>query len=123
MKVIKVIAGAVLLSGMALFGLKLYTAHSHDEMAGILDQLNPLVTKGEVYVKTKKPDEVNSYGTATYIQKAADKNGHERIITFNGVTVLKEGRYLKLINKGAHVETYEEVRKQAIPKEALAIIG
>ncbi|EOH89917.1 YxeA family protein [Enterococcus villorum] len=122
MKVIKSIIGVVLFSGIALVGLKFYTLHSSDEIAGVLDQLNPLVTKGEVYVKTKKPDEVNSYGTATYIQKAADKNGHERTISFNGLTVLKEGRYLKLTNKGAHVESYEEVKRQEVPKKALAII-
>ncbi|MBF8807947.1 MAG: YxeA family protein [Enterococcus lacertideformus] len=123
MKVVKIIIGTVLFSGIALFGLKFYTQYSHDEFARIMDQLNPLVTKGEVYVKTKKPDEVNSYGVATYIQKAADKNGHERIIEFNGMTVLKESHYLKIKNKGAHVETYEEVDKTSVPKRALEIIG
>lgn len=30
---------------------------------------------------------------------------------------------LKIINKGAHVESYEEVDKKEVPKKALAIIG
>ncbi|BDP70196.1 hypothetical protein EfmAA94_13690 [Enterococcus faecium] len=33
-----------------LFGLKYYTEGSYGEIPGILDQLNPLVEKGEVYV-------------------------------------------------------------------------
>lgn len=123
MKVVKVVIGTVLFAGVALVGLKFYTQNSHDEMAGVVDQLNPLVTKGEVYFKTKKPDEVNSYGTATYIQKAADQKGHERTIEFTGLSILKEGHYLKIINKGAHVESYEEVDKKEVPKKALAIIG
>ena len=42
-----------------------------------------------MYVKTKQPDEVNSFGTAKYIQKAVDANGNEREIEFNGLSVLK----------------------------------
>lgn len=53
MKVVKVVIGTVLFAGVALVGLKFYTQNSHDEMAGVVDQLNPLVTKGEVYAKTK----------------------------------------------------------------------
>lgn len=123
MKVIKVLVGVVVFSGLALFGLKFYTKGASGELPAVIDQLNPLVTKGEVYVKTKQPDEVNSFGTAKYIQKAVDANGNEREIEFNGLSVLKEDRYLRLTNKGAHVETYEEISKEEVPKEALAIIG
>ncbi|WP_409173896.1 YxeA family protein [Enterococcus mundtii] len=123
MKVIKVLVGAVVFSGLALFGLKFYTQDAAGELPAVIDQLNPLVTKGEVYVKTKQPDEVNSFGTAKYIQKAVDANGNEREIEFNGLSVLKKDRYLRLTNKGAHVETYEEIPKEEVPKEALAIIG
>ena len=123
MKVFKFFVGIILIGGLSLFGLKMYTANQHSEFAGIMDQLNPLVTEGEVYVKTKKPDAVNSYGTATYIQEAVDKNGKKRTVEFNGIGVLKEERYLKLTNKGAHVETYEEVDKNEVPEKALALIG
>ncbi len=123
MKVLKILVGIVCIAGVLLFGLKFYTQNSHDEMAGIIDQLNPLVSKGEVYVKTTKPKEINSYGTAKYVQKAADSEGKERTIEYNGLSVLKENRYLKITNKGSHVETYEEIDKQAVPKKALAIIG
>ncbi len=87
MKVIKVLVGAVVFSGLALFGLKFYTQGASGELPAVIDQLNPLVTKGEVYVKTKQPDEVNSFGTAKYIQKAVDANGNEREIEFNGLSV------------------------------------
>ena len=75
MKVIKYLIGLAAISGILLFGLKYYTEGSYGEIPGILDQLNPLVEKGEVYVKTQKPEEVNEYGTARYVQKAADANG------------------------------------------------
>lgn len=123
MKGLKILVGIVCIAGVMLFGLKIYTQHSHNEMAGVIDQLNPLVPKGEVYVKTTKPEEVNSYGTAKYVQTAADSNGNERTIEYNGLSVLKENRYLKITNKGAHVETYEEIDKQSVPEKALAIIG
>ncbi len=48
---------------------------------------------------------------------------NERTIEFTGLSILKEGHYLKIINKGAHVESYEEVDKKEVPKKALAIIG
>ena len=63
MKVIKYLIGLAAISGILLFGLKYYTEGSYGEIPGILDQLNPLVEKGEVYVKTQKPEEVNEYGT------------------------------------------------------------
>ncbi|WP_206859424.1 YxeA family protein [Candidatus Enterococcus mangumiae] len=123
MKIIKVLVSIAVFSGLALFGLKFYTQGASGELPAVIDQLNPLVTKGEVYVKTKQPDEVNSYGTAKYIQKAVDANGNEREIEFNGISVLKEDRYLKLTNKGAHVETYEEVSREAVPEKVLSVIG
>ncbi|PQD40469.1 MULTISPECIES: YxeA family protein [Enterococcus] len=122
MKVLKIFVGIACMAGVMLFGLKIYTQHSHSEMAGVMDQLNPLVTRGEVYVKTTKPEEVNSYGTAKYVQTAADSDGNERTIEYNGISVLKENCYLKITNKGAHIETYEEIDKQAVPEKALEII-
>lgn len=88
-------------------------------LRGILDQLNPLVKEGHVYVKTKAPDSFNGYGTAYYEQIAVDEDGKTRPIAFNGISELKVGYYLKLTNKGAHVETYEEVAKEEVPKDAL----
>ncbi len=56
------------------------------------------------------------------MQKAADANGKERTVEFNGLSVLKENHYLKISNK-AHIETYEEVPREKVPEKALAIIG
>ncbi|HBR81537.1 MAG TPA: hypothetical protein DEA34_02975, partial [Enterococcus sp.] len=63
------------------------------------------------------------HGTARYVQKAANVDGEERTIEFNGLSLLKENHYLKISNKGAHIETYEEVPREKVPEKALAIIG
>ena len=47
------------------------------------------------------------------------KTEKTRTIQFNGISELKINRYLKLTNKGAHVETYEEVRRDQVPEKAL----
>lgn len=116
---IKKIIGVIIGIFILLFGAMLYSKNSSSEVAGTLDQLNPLVPKSELYVKTTKPQSVNGYGTANYQQIAADENGKTRTIQFNGITELKTDRYLKLSNKGAHIETYEEVRRDQVPEKAL----
>ncbi|MDU5336590.1 YxeA family protein [Enterococcus sp.] len=116
---IKKILGVIIGIFILLFGAMLYSKNSSSEVAGTLDQLNPLVPKSEIYVKTTKPQSVNGYGTANYQQIAADENGKTRTIQFNGITELKTDRYLKLSNKGAHIETYEEVRRDQVPEKAL----
>ena len=116
---IKKIIGVIIGIFILLFGAMLYSKNSSSEVAGTLDQLNPLVPKSELYVKTTKPQSVNGYGTANYQQIAADENGTTRTIQFNGITELKTDRYLKLSNKGAHIETYEEVRRDQVPEKAL----
>ncbi|KAF1303594.1 YxeA family protein [Enterococcus sp. JM9B] len=105
----------LLLCGGSLF----YTKNSSGELAAFLDQLNPLVPESEVYVKTQDPESVNGYGTAAYKQTAAASDGTTRTLEFNGLQVLKKDRYLKLINKGAHVETYEEIPEKEVPQKAL----
>lgn len=119
MKLMAKIGGILLLVVGGLFATTLYTNQSSGQLAGILDQLNPMVKEGYVYVKTKKADSVNGYGTASYEQVAVDENGKTRPIAFNGISELKVGHYLKLTNKGAHVETYEEISKEEVPQKAL----
>lgn len=123
MKFIKGVLSIVVVIFLVCVGGLFFTKGSSNEAAAIFDQLNPLVQKGEVYVKTKAPDAVNEYGTASYQQLAADQNGKTRQIAFNGLSTLKEDRYLKLTNKGAHVETYEEVSKDEVPAAALEQIN
>ena len=53
MKVIKVLVGAVVFSGLALFGLKFYTQDATGELPAVIDQLNPLVTKGRSVCQNK----------------------------------------------------------------------
>lgn len=116
---IKKILGVIAFITILLFGSMLYSKNSSSEIAGVMDQLNPLVKESEIYVKTTKPQSVNEYGTASYQQLAANKEGETRTIQFNGLSELKTDRYLKLTNKGAHVETYEEVRRDQVPEKAL----
>lgn len=116
---IKKILGVIAFITILLFGSMLYSKNSSSEIAGVMDQLNPLIKESELYVKTTKPQSVNEYGTASYQQLAANKEGETRTIQFNGLSELKTDRYLKLTNKGAHVETYEEVRRDQVPEKAL----
>lgn len=116
---IKKILGVIAFIAILLFGSMLYSKNSSGEIAGVMDQLNPLVKESELYVKTTKPQSVNEYGTASYQQLAANKEGETRTIQFNGLSELKTDRYLKLTNKGAHVETYEEVPRDQVPEKAL----
>lgn len=116
--IIKLAAGVLLLLG----GAALFSSHAPNDVAQVIDQLNPLLPTKDFYVKTTKPESVNGYGTAAYKQMAADQEGHTREIQFSGLSELKTDRYLKLTAKGAHVETYEEVPQAEVPKKALAAI-
>lgn len=119
LKIIKTIVVLALLSGATLFGAKLYTQNKSDELSGTIDQLNPLVKEGVVYVKTKKADSINSYGITTYKQQTFDKDGQQKELTFTADHELITDRYLKIYNKGAHVETFEEVSRETVPEKAL----
>lgn len=66
MKFIKFLVVTAIVIGGGLFGAKFYAEKNSGELAGVLDQLNPLVKEGNVYVKTKKADSVNGYGIASY---------------------------------------------------------
>lgn len=123
MKLIKGLLGLVIIGGGLVAGSMFYTKQASGEFAQILDRINPLVKTGHVYVKTTKPIEVNGYGTAAYEQTAVDETGHTRPIAFNGLTELKRDRYLKLTNKGAFVETYEEVTAEELPEKVLKELG
>lgn len=116
--IIKLAAGVLLLLG----GAALFSSQAPNDVAQVIDQLNPLLPTKDLYVKTIKPESVNGYGTAAYKQMAADQEGHTREIQFSGLSELKTDRYLKLTAKGAHVETYEEVPQAEVPKKALAAL-
>lgn len=62
---IKEILGVIAFIAILLFGSMLYSKNSSSEIAGVMDQLNPLVKESELYVKTTKPQSVNEYGTAS----------------------------------------------------------
>ncbi|MHC5248055.1 YxeA family protein [Enterococcus sp. LJL90] len=119
MKIIKILMGFAVIIIIGLGGLFFFTANSSGEVAAVIDRFNPLVQEGAVYVKTKAADSVNGYGTASYRQSAVDENGKERQIEFTADHELIQERYLKISNKGAYVETYEEVTAEELPVKAL----
>ena len=49
---IKKILGVIAFIAILLFGSMLYSKNSSSEIAGVMDQLNPLVKESELYVKT-----------------------------------------------------------------------
>ena len=122
MKKILVLMPVVIL-GLAIILIGMYVVSNEKkqegEIAGLIDQINPLVKEESSYIKTKKPDKFLEYDRASYTQKAYDKQGESRNLTFTAAQSLKLDRYLKITHKGAHVATYEEVNKQDIPKKAI----
>ena len=92
-KIVRAILSIGLFFLLLCGGIMLYTNRASGEVAGILDQLNPLVPKSEMYVKTQAPESVNGYGTAHYKQVAATADGQTRMIEFEGLQVLKTERF------------------------------
>ena len=122
MKKILILMPVVIL-GLAIILIGMYIVSNgkkqEGEIAGIIDQINPLVKQENSYVKTKKPDKFLEYDRVSYTQNAYNKYGESRDITFTAAKTLKLDKYLKITHKGAHVATYEEVNEMDIPKKAL----
>ncbi|PTH11159.1 hypothetical protein BU618_02540 [Staphylococcus capitis] len=114
----------LLLVGL-LFGLKVYgDHHPNNEDVKSLNMANPLEPTREYYVKTTKPmkhkpkqyeDVDNVYKTTGYDDKVNSKN-----ILYTGMKKLKPNHYLKIKEKLNTVRSYEEVKKDEIPKKAMS---
>lgn len=106
-----------------LFGLRIYgDYHPSNENVKSLNMKNPLESTKEYYVKTTKPvkekpkeeaDQTHEYETTGY-----DKKGNSKKIKYVGMKRLKLNHYLKIKQKLDTVKSYEEVKKDDIPKEA-----
>lgn len=106
-----------------LFGLRIYgDYHPSNENVKSLNMKNPLEPTKEYYVKTTKPvkekpneeaDQTHEYETTGY-----DKKGNSKKIKYVGMKRLKLNHYLKIKQKLDTVKSYEEVKKDDIPKEA-----
>ncbi len=107
---------------MLFFGSKIYNENNPGELGAVVDQLNPFISESEVYVKTKSYDDINKDDMYSYTQTAADETGKTRKIIFTSSKELKKGHYLKLSNKGTHINSYEEVQKEQVPEKALKAI-
>lgn len=107
---------------IGFFGSKIYNENNPGELGAVVDQLNPFISQSEVYVKTKSYDDINKDDMYSYTQTAADETGKTRKIIFTSSKELKKGHYLKLSNKGTHINSYEEVQKEQVPEKALKTI-
>lgn len=52
----------------------------------------------------------------SYTQSAFNKEGKETQLMYTATFDVKPHRYLKITHKGHHVETFEEVEKEEVPK-------
>lgn len=107
---------------IGFFGSKIYNENNPGELGAVVDQLNPFISESQVYVKTKSYDDINKDDMYSYTQTAADETGKTRKIIFTSSKELKKGHYLKLSNKGTHINSYEEVQKEQVPEKALKAI-
>lgn len=105
-----------------LFGLRIYgDYHPSNENVKSLNMKNPLEPTKEYYVKTTKPvkekpkEEANQ--THEYETTGYDKKGNSKKIKYVGMKRLKLNHYLKIKQKLDTVKSYEEVKKDDIPKE------
>lgn len=120
-KLLVIIAIVILAIFTMLIVLAFITKEKNEpgEVYALIDQLNPLVKEQNSYVKTKKPDEFLEHNRVSYTQKSYDEQGNSRNITFEAAQTLKLDKHLKITHKGAHAVTYEEVKKNDVPKKAL----
>lgn len=119
---IPIIVIILLVMGL-LFGLRIYgDHHPNNENVKDLNMKNPLEPTKEYYVKTTKPvkekpkeeaDQTHEYETLGY-----DKKGNSKKVKYVGMKRLKLNHYLKIKQKLDTVKSYEEVKKDDIPKEA-----
>ncbi len=107
---------------IGFFGSKIYNENNPGELGAVVDQLNPFISESEVYVKTKSYDDINKDDIYSYTQTAADETGKTRKIIFTSSKELKKGHYLKLSNKGTHINSYEEVQREQVPEKPLQAI-
>ncbi|CXP67318.1 exported protein [Staphylococcus aureus] len=109
LKTITYLALTIVGAYAALFILKTIDSH------GITDQFNPLVKEDDSYVKTTEVSTRMDDQLRSYTQSAFNKEGKETQLMYTATP----HRYLKITHKGHHVETFEEVEKEEVPKKAL----
>ncbi|UXV56019.1 YxeA family protein [Staphylococcus aureus] len=113
LKTITYLALTIIGAYAALFILKIIDSH------GITDQFNPLVKEDDSYVKTTEVSTRMDDQLRSYSQSAFNKEGKETQLMYTATFDVKPHRYLKITHKGHHVETFEEVEKEEVPKKAL----
>ncbi|MCE4994740.1 YxeA family protein [Staphylococcus xylosus] len=108
---------------LVLFFWKLY-AESHTDSKNVrnLANLNPLITSEKYYIQTNEPKSVKDSGkdikVYEYTNKAYDKDGNGKEITYTATKKLKTNHYLEIDYKIGEVKGYTEVKEKDIPKKA-----
>lgn len=108
---------------LVLFFWKLY-AESHTDSKNVRNfaNLNPLITTEKYYIQTNEPKSVKDSGkhikVYEYTNKAYDKDGNGKEITYTATKKLKTNHYLELDYKVGEVKGFTEVKEKDIPKKA-----
>ncbi|MGX7025651.1 YxeA family protein [Vagococcus hydrophili] len=123
----KFIFGLVLVGGIVvggpILGSKLtegQVSTQNNDLGQVFDRFNVTIKKEPSYVVTN-----SKYGTKQepggylYTQKAINESGKSYDLTFYAPGELRENAILKLDTKGRFVETWEEVKKEDVPKNVV----
>lgn len=92
----------------------------NNDLPQLFDRFNVLIKKEPVYVVTDSKQSVKQeQGGYIYHQSVVSESGKTYDLSYYAGSLLKESAILKLDAKGRHVETWEEVQKDEVPKEVL----
>ncbi|MEG0255263.1 YxeA family protein [Vagococcus sp.] len=112
-----VIVGTPIVGSMITQGQK---QTQNNDLPQLFDRFNVLIKKEPVYVVTDSKQSVKQdQGGYIYHQSVVSESGKTYDLSYYAGSLLKESAILKLDVKGRHVETWEEVQKDEVPKEVL----
>lgn len=112
-----VIVGTPIVGSMITQGQK---QTQNNDLPQLFDRFNVLIKKEPVYVVTDSKQSVKQeQGGYIYHQSVVSESGKTYDLSYYAGSLLKESAILKLDAKGRHVETWEEVQKDEVPKEVL----
>lgn len=83
----------------------------------VSDQINPFVSKKDVYVQINAKPTPRSPGGADYTLIGFTENGDKQEVKFYASHELRKNAFLKVYTKGSYVKTWEEVKLESLPKK------
>lgn len=82
----------------------------------IIDRVNPLISRQDMYVQINRDGQHLSPGGTEYTLDGYNKSGEKSEVTFYAGKDLRKNAYVKVSAKGKYVETWEEVKYKNLPK-------